>query len=137
MADNVLPSFFMPTTEEQLEMTFYKQIRYFVYFNYFATGEGMTDAFGFYDALSPKHAAGQLVREVMCKNLTDPEHIKEAVDYFTVGCEVYDVDDEAKHGDIKDVLEAFVAPKVADYIFETMKERVCLEHTFYLYTNHS
>jgi len=123
MSDTLLASFFMP-----------KNKTYFVYLNYFATGEGMIDAFGFFYAKNPTDAKRQLIVTTMCSTKDTPESIDACVGYFGLGAETYNCSNKKDREKAKIILSSFLIQTIINAIFATIG-RGMLKQSFHLHRN--
>ena len=110
---------------------------YFLYFQYFATGEGMTDSCGLVFAHTKKKAIAEFLRKGMMKDLTDEKHIQEGIDYFSVGVVVYDMNIKKNIPKIKDILKDYVSSNVVESIIDAKESHALHEFHFHLYRNFS
>jgi len=110
---------------------------YFLYFQYFATGEGMTDSCGLVFAHTKKKAIAEFLRKGMMKDLTDEKHIQEGIDYFSVGVVVYDMNIKKNIPKIKDILKDYVSSNVVEAIIEAKESHALREFNFHLYRDFS
>lgn len=119
----MLASFFMP-----------KNKTYFVYLNYFATGEGMIDAFGFFQSKTKADAVRQLIVRTMCSTKETTESIDACVGYFGLDAETYNCDNKKDREKAKTILINFLTQSVIDSIFGIIGRGI-LTQSFYLHRN--
>jgi hypothetical protein len=109
---------------------------YFCFFEYFATGEGLTFSMGVVGAENPEQAARTFVAKYVCRDTT-PSDLSRQVDYFCPCVKAYDLHDERNHPAIRDILKDFVSGKVIDGIFAAEMDHALHEFNFHIYTNYS
>ena len=110
---------------------------YFLYFQHFATCEGMTDSCGLVFAHSKKKAIAEFLRKGMMNDLADEKHIQEGIDYFSVGVVAYDMNIKKNIPKIKDILKDYVSSNVVEAIIDANESHALHEFHFHLYRNFS
>ena len=110
---------------------------YFLYFQYFATGEGMTDSCALVFEHSKKKAIEKFFREGILNHLTDETEIQEGIKYFTLGVTAYDVNVKKNIPKIEEVLTDYVSQPALESILEAIKCHAICEFKFHLYRNFS
>jgi hypothetical protein len=110
---------------------------YFVYFQYFATCEGMTDSCAVVFEHTEKKAIEKFLRAGMMKHLTDESHIQDGINYFKHGVRIYNLEVKRNHKKVRDILKDYLAPIVVDSIMEASAEHALHEFNFHLYRNFS
>lgn len=110
---------------------------YFIYFQYFATGEGMTDSCALVFEYTEKKAIEKFIRNGMMKNITDEAHIQEGINYFKQGVRIYNLAVKRNHIKVIRILKDYLTPAVIDAILDAEKDHALHEFNFHLYRNFS
>ena len=107
---------------------------YFCYLNYFATGEGMTNAMAVAYAENEEAAKKAFCIKHMCNN--DATNML-CISYFSHGVVVYDMNDETKHTEIKNIMKDFFTENNIEYMFHANKAGALIDFYYKSYANYS
>jgi hypothetical protein len=110
---------------------------YFCFFEYLATGEGLTFSMAIVGANSKKDAKEKFTRKYICNEATSEEHAKSCTNYFSKGVDVYEWQKAGNSVKIKEILTKFFSQSVIDSMFNAEKFHAMHEFNFKLYTNYS
>ena len=111
---------------------------YFCYLEYFATGEGMTDAMAVAYAENEEDAKKAFCVKHICNVfINDEKHTQDCVNYFSHGVDVYDMNDETKHTEIKNIMKSFFTEKNIEYMFHSNKAGALIDFYYKSYANYS
>lgn len=105
---------------------------YFCYFEYFATGEGLTFAIGAANAENEEDAKKAFCIKHMCNN--DSTNML-CISYFSHGVDVYDMNDETEHAEIKNIMKNFFTEKNIEYMFHANKAGALIDFYYKSYAN--
>lgn len=105
---------------------------YFCHLGYFATGEGMTYAMSVTNAENEEDAKKAFCIKHMCNN--DSTNML-CLSYFSHIVVVYDMDDETKHAEIKNIMKDFFTEKNIEYMFHANKEGALIDFYYKSYAN--
>lgn len=107
---------------------------YFCYLNYFATGEGMTNAMAVAYAENEEDAKKAFCIKHICNNdATDML----CISYFSHGVVVYDINDETQHTKIKNIMKDFFTENNIEYMFHANKAGALIDFYYKSYANYS
>jgi len=107
---------------------------YFCYLNYFATGEGMTNAMAVAYAENEEDAKKAFCIKHICNNdATDML----CISYFSHGVVVYDMDDETQHAKIKNIMKDFLTENNIEYMLHANKAGALIDFYYKSYANYS
>ena len=107
---------------------------YFCYLNYFATGEGMTNAMAVAYAENEEDAKKAFCIKHLCNNdATDML----CISYFSHGVVVYDINDETQHAEIKNIMKDFFTENNIAYMFHANKAGALIDFYYKSYANYS
>lgn len=107
---------------------------YFCYLEYFATGEGMTDAVAVAYAENEEDAKKAFCVKHICNNDTTDML---CISYFSHGVDVYDMNDETQHAEIKNIMKSFFTEKNIEYMFHANKAGALIDFYYKSYANYS
>lgn len=113
---------------------------YFCYFDYAATGEGMTHIMGMVAAESEESAKEKFIVDNL---YTDWDHvakadmIKEGVKYFSHGVDIFDFQDQSKREAIKGIMKDFLTEKMIEHLFASENAHALHKFNFHSYVNYS
>ena len=110
---------------------------YFCYLNYFATGEGMTNAMAVAYAENEEYAKKAFIRKHICNEMPTEDNTKDCVNYFSHGVIVYDMDDETQHTKIKNIMKDFFTENNIEYMFHANKAGALIDFYYKSYANYS
>lgn len=111
---------------------------YFCYLEYFATGEGMTDAMAVAYAENEEDAKKAFCIKHICNVfINDEKHTQDCVNYFSHGVDVYDMNDETKHAEIKNIMKSLFTEKNIEYMFHANKAGALIDFYYKSYANYS
>jgi hypothetical protein len=110
---------------------------YFIYFQYFATGEGMTDSCALVFEHTEIKAIEKFLRAGILNHSTDDKHIKEGIAYFKRGVKIYNLSVKRNHEKVRDILKDYLTPTLIDAIIEAAMGHGLHEFNFHLYRNFS
>ena len=108
---------------------------YFACYQYFATGEGMTDCC----AIVVSDTEEKARREFLLKYIIQQpsEKIEEAIEYFNNFLEIYDLSNRNMHDKIKGLLGKYFKNPIVDSILHAAKSDALGEFSFCLHRNYS
>ena len=107
---------------------------YFCYLNYFATGEGMTNAMAVAYAENKEAAKKTFCIKHLCNNdATDML----CISYFSHGVVVYDINDETQHTKIKNIMKDFFTENNIEYMLRANKAGALIDFYYKSYANYS
>jgi hypothetical protein len=107
---------------------------YFCYLNYFATGEGMTNAIAVAYAENEEDAKKAFILKHICNN--DAANML-CISYFSHGVVVYDMNDETQHAKIKNIMKDFFTENNIEYMFHANKAGALIDFYYKSYANYS
>ena len=107
---------------------------YFCYLNYFATGEGMTNAMAVAYAENEEDAKKAFCIKHMCNN--DATNML-CISYFSHGVVVYDMNDEVQHAKIKNIMKDFFTENNIEYMFHANKAGALIDFYYKSYANYN
>jgi hypothetical protein len=107
---------------------------YFCYLNYFATGEGMTNAMAVSYAENKEAAKKAFCIKHLCNN--DATNML-CISYFSHGVVVYDMNDETQHAKIKNIMKDFFTENNIEYMFHANKAGALIDFYYKSYANYS
>jgi hypothetical protein len=107
---------------------------YFCYLNYFATGEGMTNAMAVAYAENEEAAKKAFCIKHICNN--DVTNML-CISYFSHGVVVYDMNDETKHTEIKNIMKDFFTENNIEYMFHANKAGALIDFYYKSYANYN
>jgi len=110
---------------------------YFCYLNYFATGEGMTNAMAVAYAENEEDAKKAFILKHLCNVFINEKHTQDCVNYFLHGVVVYDINDETQHAKIKNIMKDFFTENNIEYMFHANKAGALIDFYYKSYANYS
>lgn len=115
---------------------------YFLYFSYFATGEGWTDSFGVFGGKDENEAIIDFLEEKICKkhdypDWSEADHQK-SLEYWkkAVSVIVEIKGKETEWAQIKDILSSYLAPELALSARKTMEDGALFYLSFHRHFNY-
>lgn len=110
---------------------------YFCYLNYFATGEGMIHAMAVAYAENEEDVKKAFCVKHICNVFINEKHTQDCVNYFSHGVVVYDMNDETKHTEIKNIMKNFFTESNIEYMFHSNKAGALIDFYYKSYANYS
>jgi hypothetical protein len=113
---------------------------YFCFLTYFATGEGLTYIMGMVIAENEESAKEKFI---MTNFYADWDHttkvdmIKQGLQHFSRGVEIFDFQDQSKREAIKDIMKDFLSDKMIGHLLDAEDAHALHKFNFHSYVNYS
>ncbi len=109
--------------------------RYFLYFNYGATGEGSTVTLGFVSAESKEAATRAFLIRGILKD-SKPERLEEGYEYFSRGVVCTPTSPEGMKDALR-IMKQYLAPSIAEGFCQAEEDNSLFDFFFHAYINYS
>jgi hypothetical protein len=110
---------------------------YFLHFEYFATGEGMTHSWGYVRSETQDEAIEKFIRKTIMNGQSDEELVQGAINYFKGGVDVFDMSIPDSNKKLRDMLSHYFTVQMVDALIGTQKDGAMMEFIFHWYFNYS